>query len=89
MSARRHGSVFAGLVFGVTGLVTGLAMGPGGQADRTVVGVSGGDRYIFRVYDDNTVDFLDLQSAKTTQGIADWTMVAIDEGRLSRRHPAR
>ena len=70
-------------------LAAGLALSPTAQDSRSIIGVSGGDLYLFRVYDNGDVQFLDLKSAKTAKGIAGWTPLAIDNTRESRSSPSR
>lgn len=60
----------------------GLALGVFGfqnSAGKKIVGVSGGDSYIYRVYDDGSIDFIQADNQiKTAKGIPDWQAIPID-----------
>ena len=89
MPTHRHARIITASVIGALGLAAGLALSPAAQDSRRVTGVSGGDRYLFRVYDNGDVQSLDLKSAKTAKGIAGWTPLAIDNTRESKWSPSR
>jgi len=66
---------------------TAIAIGAGalalclvGQtAGRKVIGVSGGDSYIYRIYDDGTIDFIQADNQiKSPRGIPNWQEIPID-----------
>ncbi|MBX3378661.1 MAG: hypothetical protein KF805_01080 [Phycisphaeraceae bacterium] len=66
---------------------TAIAMGAGalalcliGQAQgRKIIGVSGGDSYIYRVYDDGSIDFIQADNqVKSPRGIPNWQPIPID-----------
>ena len=89
MPTRRSVKIIAASAVASLGLAAGLALAPLAQESRSVVGVCGGDRFLFRVYDDGSVHFLDLKSSRTVEGIAGWTPLAIDRNRRSNTSPAR
>ncbi|MBX3389427.1 MAG: hypothetical protein KF691_08225 [Phycisphaeraceae bacterium] len=65
------------------GCVTGaLALGIFGlqnHFERKVIGVSGGDSYIYRVYDDGSIDFIQADNqVKSAKGIPGWQAIPID-----------
>jgi hypothetical protein len=70
--------VIAGcLACGLGGLVLGATGQP--RPSATVIGVSGGDSYIYRVWSDGAVDRLDVRGqVKTARGIATWGRIKID-----------
>lgn len=58
-----------------------LALGLLGMQDtgKKIVGVSGGDSYIYRVYDDGTIDFIQADNqVKSPKGIPNWQRIPID-----------
>ncbi len=72
--ARKTASIV--LTAAVVGLVLG---GMAGGSDRKIIGVAGGDNYLYRVYDDGSVDFLQVNSQiKSVRGIPGWQPIQID-----------
>jgi len=46
---------------------------------KKIIGVSGGDSYIYRVYDDGSIDFIQADNQiKTVRGIPNWQEIPID-----------
>lgn len=72
----------------ITGLAAvGIVAMAGLQAPtpKRLVGISGGDSYIYRVYDDGSIDFIQADNQiKSSKGIPTWQSIAIDEN-LRRR----
>lgn len=89
MPTLRPVKIIAASAIAALGLAAGLALAPHAQESGTIVGVCGGDRFLFRVYDDGAVHFLDLKAAKTVEGIAGWTPLPIDHNRRSNTSPSR
>ncbi len=67
---------------------TAIAIGAGSLAlclvgmqnsGKKIIGVSGGDSYIYRVYDDGSIDFIQADNQiKTVRGIPNWAEIPID-----------
>jgi len=66
---------------------TAIAVGAGaialclvGQtAGKKIIGVSGGDSYIYRIYDDGSIDFIQADNQiKSPRGIPNWQEIPID-----------
>ncbi|MGH7242022.1 MAG: hypothetical protein ACREJD_01220 [Phycisphaerales bacterium] len=66
-------AVAGGLAIGVAGLQS--------EPAKKVVGVSGGDSYIYRVYEDGSIDFIQADNQiKSPRGIPNWQQIPIDRG---------
>lgn len=75
--ARRWRVIAGSLACGLGGLILGATGQP--QPSATVIGVSGGDDFIYRVWSDGAVDRLDVRGrVKTARGIATWGRIKID-----------
>lgn len=73
----RLGAVAACAVAGFVAL--GGLNAQNGQGAKKVIGVSGGDTYIYRVYDDGSIDFIQADgSIKSPKGIPNWVAIPID-----------
>lgn len=47
--------------------------------EKKVIGVSGGDSYIYRVYDDGSIDYIQADNQnKSPKGIPGWQPIPID-----------
>lgn len=67
---------------------TAIAIGAGALAlclvgmqnsGKKIIGVSGGDSYIYRIYDDGSIDFIQADNQiKTVRGIPNWQEIPID-----------
>ncbi len=69
----------------MTGLLLVGAVNPG-KTGNQVIGVCGGDNYIYRVYDDGSVDFLSPGgSVRSARGVPPWAELAIDPNLVPRR----
>lgn len=78
------------LAFAVCGAVfmsMGLQRANPDAAERQVVGVTATGGYLFRVYDDGTVEFLSLSQEVLNGKTAGWTPMAIDFSRKSANRP--
>lgn len=75
--ARRWRVIAGCLACGLAGLILGATGLP--QPNATVIGVSGGDSFIYRVWSDGAVDRLDVSGrVKSARGIATWGRIRID-----------
>ncbi|MBS0189314.1 MAG: hypothetical protein JSS51_14715 [Planctomycetes bacterium] len=58
---------------------TVLALGAWNADPKKVIGVSGGDNYIYRVYDDGSIDFIQADNqVRSARGIPSWQPIPID-----------
>jgi len=49
------------------------------NSGKKIIGVSGGDSYIYRVYDDGSIDFIQADNQiKSVRGIPNWQEIPID-----------
>jgi hypothetical protein len=71
------------VVAGAAGVGAAFGAGQGGR----VVGVAANEKFVFRVYADGSVEYLELGSTRTSAGIADWTRLSIDRGRRATNRP--
>lgn len=59
------------------GLVAACVVGQ--SSGKKVAGFSGGDSYIYRIYDDGSIDFIQADNQiKTAKGIPNWQEIPID-----------